>query len=150
MKRDRKDFAIVVAVVGLIMMIPSEAPARPKKIVLNGCTMDQVQSVFGQSCNRQAEQDLLNGRGYTHVQMCNGDEMQCCTRDNKTQAILNCRKPARPAGSLPTTQGGLPQFGSVLSRGVEGEELGEGEETPPPAWMTESWLKEHEGERAAE
>ncbi|MDR4496186.1 MAG: hypothetical protein AB7P17_11255 [Nitrospirales bacterium] len=69
--------------------------------------------------------------------------MKCCTISNSTNQVQTCR---RPAGSA-ALSGGLKKFNQapVLKRGVESEEE-VGEETPIPSWLTESWLKEHEGE----
>ena len=72
--------------------------------------------------------------------------MQCCARESGTNRVLPCRKPANPTRAMPNLQG-FQEFGSVLGRGVEGGEVGEG--TPPPSWMSETWLK-HLGEREME
>lgn len=137
--------AIVLLAVALIS--PGEATAKPKIIVLNGCTVEQLQSRLGKSCASQADQDLIKGHGYRHELVCNGDEMQCCTKDNGTNRIINCRRSANTSRVMPHMHG-LQQFGTVQSRGVDGEEMGE--ETPPPSWLTEAWLKEHGGEKEVE
>ena len=140
MRQDHKMTLLGLCMVVCVLVLPSGALAKPKKIVLNGCTMEQVQSNFGKSCIDQASTDLLEGHSYYHTIICNGNEMQCCTKDTKTGAILTCRKPpfsrVMPGGQGPSSSG------SVLSRGVEGAETSS-EETPPPSWMTDAWLKEN-------
>lgn len=122
--------------------LPLNAQAKPKAKVF-GCTTEDLNTNFGSSCVSQAEQDIIKGHSYIHVLVCEGGQMKCCTMSS-TQQVLNCR---RPAGSA-ALSGGLKSLnqGAVLSRGIEGgDEVGE--ETPIPSWLTESWLKEHEGEK---
>ena len=118
---------------------PPDAFARAKKIVNNGCTVEQLQSNFGESCGKQMEQDLINNRSYTHVMFCNGGQMTCCTVSNSTNQVLNCRRPAGSALQLPLS--GTSMTGSVMARGVEGTE-DPGEEVPTPDWITEKAVKE--------
>lgn len=126
-----------------VFALPLNAQAKPKAKVF-GCTTADLNTNFGSSCVSQAEQDIIRGHSYTHVLVCEGGQMKCCTTSNSTQQVLNCR---RPAGSA-AISGGLKSLSQtpVLRRGVEGEEE-VGEETPIPSWLTESWLKEHEGEK---
>ncbi|GKS57219.1 hypothetical protein YTPLAS18_07460 [Nitrospira sp.] len=118
---------------------PSGALAKPKKIVSNGCTVEQLQSNFGESCGRQMEQDLINNRSYTHVMFCNGGQMTCCTVSNSNNQVLNCRRPAGSALQLPLS--GTSMTGSVMARGVEGAE-DPGEEVSAPDWITEKVVKD--------
>ena len=122
--------------------LPLNAQAKPKSKVF-GCTTADLNTNFGSSCVSQAEQDILRGNNYIHVLVCEGGQMKCCTISNSTNQVQTCR---RPAGSA-AMSGGLKSLSQapVLRRGVEGEEE-VGEETPIPSWLTESWLKEHEGE----
>ncbi len=87
----------------------------------------------------------MQGRSSIHVLVCEGGQMKCCTVSSTNQ-VQTCR---RPAGSA-AISGGLKSLNqaSVLRRGVEGEEE-VGEETPIPSWLTESWLKENEGEKVS-
>jgi len=147
MRQDHKMTLLGLCLVVCVLALPTGALAKPKKTVLNGCTLEQLNSRFGNSCISQAEDDALKGHSYYHTPICNGDDMQCCTKDNKTGQVLNCRKPPF-SRAMPGRQG-PSSSGSVLSRGVEGAETS-GEETPPPSWMTESWLKEHEGEKLSQ
>lgn len=132
-------FGIALWVFGL----PLNAQALPKPKQFGGCTIEDIQSNFGSSCVRQAEKDIMEGRSSTHVLVCEGGQMKCCTVDNSTDQVQTCR---RPAGSA-AISGRLNRVNpaQVFRRGVEGEEE-LGEETPVPSWLTESWLKEHEGE----
>ncbi|MGB5054690.1 MAG: hypothetical protein WBO24_09885 [Nitrospirales bacterium] len=122
--------------------LPLNAQAKPKAKVF-GCTTEDLNTNFGSSCVSQAEQDIMRGHSYVHVLVCEGGQMKCCTMSS-TQQVLNCR---RPAGSA-ALSGGLKSLNQtqVFRRGIEGEEE-VGEETPIPSWLTESWLKEHEGEK---
>lgn len=115
------------------MTMSLEVSARPKRDI-NGCLPEHYQSNFGQSCGRQNEQDLLQGKPYYHALVCNGDEMLCCTRDAKTGATLTCRKPGTASRIMPNPQN-MQKFESITSRGVEGEDVGEEIATPP--WVTE-------------
>ncbi len=138
-----------MGVVGLSIAIwvfglPLNAQAKPKAKVF-GCTTEDLNTNFGSSCVSQAEQDIMQGRSSIHVLVCDGGQMKCCTVSSTNQ-IQTCR---RPAGSA-AMSGGLKSLNQtqVFRRGVEGEEV-VGEETPIPTWLTESWLKEHEGEKPA-
>lgn len=115
------------------MATSSDVSARPKRDT-NGCLPENYQSIFGQSCAHQSEQDLIQGKPYYHVLVCNGGEMLCCTRDAKTGATLTCRKPASASRIIPDSQN-VQKFEPITSRGVEGEDLGE--ETVTPQWLTE-------------
>jgi hypothetical protein len=115
------------------MAMSLEVSARPKRD-LYGCLPEQYQTNFSQSCTRQHEQDLVQGKPYYHILVCNGDEMLCCTRDAKTGATLTCRKPANASRIMPDSQN-MQKFEPITSRGVEGEDLGEEIATPP--WVTE-------------
>jgi hypothetical protein len=123
--------------------LPLNAQAKPKSKAF-GCTTANLNTNFGSSCVSQAEQDIIRGHSYIHVLVCEGGQMKCCTISNSTNQVQTCR---RPAGSA-AMSGRLKSFSQaqVFRRGVEGEEE-VGEETPIPSWLTESWLKEHEGEK---
>ena len=122
--------------------LPLNAQAKPKAKVF-GCTTEDLNTNFGSSCVSQAEQDIIKGHSYIHVLVCEGGQMKCCTMSSTNQ-IQTCRKPAGSA----TLSGGLKSLNQtqVFRRGIEGEDE-VGEETPIPSWLTESWLKEHEGEK---
>jgi hypothetical protein len=133
---------VALGIAILIFGLPLNAQAKPKSKVF-GCTTADLNTNFGSSCVSQAEQDILRGNNYIHVLVCEGGQMKCCTISNSTNQVQTCR---RPAGSA-AMSGRLKSFSQsqVFRRGVEGEEE-VGEETPIPSWLTESWLKEHEGE----
>jgi|GEM_PF-2461386 len=132
-------FVIIIILAGL--SLPAESFAKPKA-VSNGCTVDQIQSNFGNSCVDQMEQDIINNRSYTHALVCNGGEKLCCTTDNTTGRIINCR---RPAGSrsmtLQSTAIAPSSIGGIQTRGVEGSDAAD-EEAPAPEWMTDQRLKQ--------
>lgn len=133
---------LVVSLLGLGLLAPLSVWAKPRKIVSNGCTAEQIQSNFGSSCVDQMEQDLMNNRSYTHVMFCNGDDRQCCTVDNSTNQVINCR---RPAGSRTMTLQGTAiapsSLGKIQTRGVEEAEAA-GEESPAPEWITEERVQQ--------
>jgi hypothetical protein len=138
--------SITMAATGVLLLCLTVSPnafALPKGSIQN-CTTKDLNTNFGASCNDQMQQDLLNNKPYTHVLFCGGDTMLCCTVDNATNQVINCRKPAGTR-LAPQTQV-LPQAGSVLRRGVEGEEE-IGESAPVPSWVTESAMKEQAGEK---
>lgn len=146
-----KKHTTAALVLGLLLWtygLPPAVSAKPKPSVF-GCTTEDLNTGFGSSCVSQAEQDVMNGNSYTHVMICDGGQQKCCTISNGSGQILNCR---RPAGSAIMTQPlqrltpMTPKPGSIQSRGVEGAE-DIGEETPVPSWLTEAWLKEHQGEK---
>ena len=80
---DRITCVCLLGVVSFITAVPNSALAKPKQLV-NGCSVEQIQSNFGNSCVDQMQQDLINNRSYTHALLCNGSEMLCCTYDNAT------------------------------------------------------------------
>lgn len=149
MTKNQTTAAIVLGLLFLTYGMPTDVSAKPKQSSVFGCTTEDLNTGFGSSCVSQAEQDIMRGNSYTHVMICEGGQQKCCTISNGSGQILNCR---RPAGSAAMTQPlqqltpMTPRPGSIQSRGVEGAE-DIGEETPVPSWLTEAWLKEHEGEK---
>ena len=130
--------SMIVAGVGL----PPESFAKPKRLY-NGCSAEQIQTNFGNSCVDQMEQDIIGNKPYTHALLCNGGDVQCCTYDNTTGQILTCRKPAgtRVMPGRKGTNIGSAGMAGVQSRSVEGAASTE-EEGPPPVWMTEERMKQ--------
>ena len=122
-----------------VMLASNNALAKPKQLV-NGCSFEQIQSNFGNSCVDQMQQDILNNRSYTHALLCNGSEMLCCTYDNTTNQIQTCR---RPAGSrlIPGMRDPSITTSEIKSRGVEGADSSD-EAAPAPEWMTEERMKQ--------
>jgi len=136
---------IIVAAVGALILnfaSPSWVIAKPKKSTPESCTTKDLNTNFGASCNDQMQQDLMGNKPYTHVLFCGGDTMLCCTVDNNTNQVINCRKPAgtrvMPGMSGNTmSQAGMAE---VQRRGVEEtpkEEDSAGEPTPVPDWVKE-------------
>lgn len=120
-----------------------DASAKPKRLV-NGCTAEQIRDTpIGQSCADQMEQDILGNKPYTHALLCNGSDIKCCTYDNKTNQIINCRSRAGASRfqGLQGTLGGITGTVGVQSRGVEGADSVD-ENEPAPAWMTEERMKQ--------
>ena len=147
MTKNQTTAAIVLGLLFWTYGLPADVSAKPKRPSVFGCTTEDLNTNFGSSCVRQAEQDIMQGHSYIHIMICAGGQYKCCTVSQSSGAIQACR---RPAGSAAMSQQFqqltpmTPQSGSLRSRGVEGaEDLGE--DTPVPSWLTESWLKEHEG-----
>jgi hypothetical protein len=136
---DRITCVCLLGVVSFITAVPNSALAKPKQLV-NGCSFEQIQSNFGNSCVDQMQQDLINNRSYTHALLCNGSEMLCCTYDNATNQVQTCRK---QAGSrlMPGMRDPSITTSGIKSRGTEGAESSD-EEVPAPAWMTEERMKQ--------
>ncbi len=70
--------------------------------------------------------------------------MLCCTVDNNSNQVINCRK---PAGSriMPGMQGntlGASGMAGIQSRGTEGTGAATDEETPIPSTLTPEIVKE--------
>lgn len=132
-----------LAVLTGLLALPTPSDSKPRKIVSNGCTMDQIQSNFGNSCVDQMEQDIIGNKPYTHALLCSGGQMLCCTYDNTTNQIQTCRK---PAGSrlMPRVQGSVGVLGGagVQRRGVEERSSADDEEAPVPDWMTPERMKQ--------
>lgn len=140
MRYQRIPVLMATSVLFLATIMPQSVLARAKQLV-NGCSAQQIQSNFGNSCVDQMQQDIINNRSYTHALVCNGGEVLCCTYDNATNQIQTCRRPAgaKTAATLGTTL--APNTGKVLSRGID-EDNTAGEDSPVPSWMTEERLKE--------
>ena len=142
MKTYRTTIVLGVSLLCISLIMPLGAWAKPRKVIVNGCTFEQITSNFGNSCGDQGMDDLKNNRTYTHVLFCNGDERSCCTVDNSNNQVINCR---RPAGSRTMTLQGTVTAptgrAEVQSRGVEGAEVA-GEESPAPEWITEERMKQ--------
>ncbi len=146
MTQNQTTAAIVLGLIFWAYGLPADVSAKPKQSSAFGCTTEDLNTGFGSSCVRQAEQDVMQGNSYLHVMICEGGQQKCCTINGSGQ-ILNCRRPAGSAAMRQPLQQLTPMTprpGSIQSRGVEGAE-DVGEETPVPSWLTESWLKEHEG-----
>jgi len=141
----RQAHLIVIAVAGLLVLSiasPSRVFAKPKKSTPESCTTKDLNTNFGASCNDQMQQDLMGNKPYTHVLFCGGDTMLCCTVDNATNQVINCRKPAGTRVMPGMSGNAMSQAGmaGVQRRGVEDtpkEGDTAGEPTPVPDWVKE-------------
>ncbi len=149
----RQAYLIISAAASLLILnigLPSGASAKPKKSTPESCTTKDLNTNFGSSCNDQMQQDLMNNKPYSHVLFCGGDTMLCCTVDNATNQVINCRKPAGARVMSGGTNIGATGMAGVQRRGVEGtagadEDLGES--IPVPDWVKESAAKEQAGDK---
>lgn len=104
--------SIVFAVAAALALSAVTAEAKKKKIVSNGCTMEQLQSSRASACIDKAEKDLKNGSRYTHMVFCGAEfgstGMACCkTGDSRTFACEPIRVAQPPSDHTPVTGGVL-------------------------------------------
>lgn len=121
---------------------PMETMARPKGSAAN-CNTKDLNTNFGASCNDQMQQDVINNKPYTHVLVCGGETMLCCTVDNSTGQVQTCRKPAgaRVMPGLNGTNIGAAGTAGIQRRGVEGGDPAD-EEAPIPSSLTPDVAKQ--------
>lgn len=104
------------ALIALVSLLLTAQPltAKPKKIVSNGCTAEQIQSPGGSRCVDKMEQDILNNVAYPHFVMCDETGSYCCqgdgTRTFGCKKISSLRAPGmspifRPPGGLKVNPG---------------------------------------------
>lgn len=132
-----------ISLLTLAVCVPAPASARPKG-TWQSCNTKDLNTNFGASCNDQMQQDIMGNKPYTHVLFCGGETMLCCTVDNNSNQVINCRK---PAGSriMPGMQGntlGASGMAGIQSRGTEGTGAATDEETPIPSTLTPEIVKE--------
>lgn len=143
MKSTRVLLISAISLLTIAVSLPTPASARQKSSWQN-CNTKDLNTNFGASCNDQMQQDIIGNKPYTHVLFCGGDSMLCCTVDNNTNQVINCRK---PAGSriMPGMQGntlGAAGMAGIQSRGTEGTAAATDEETPIPSTLTPDIVKE--------
>lgn len=143
MRPDRMLFISAVSLLPLVVTLPTSASARPKSSWQN-CNTKDLNTNFGASCNDQMQQDILGNKPYTHVLFCGGETMLCCTVDNNTNQVINCRK---PAGShiMPGMQGntlGAAGMAGVQRRGTDAQAPASDEESAIPSELTPNVVKE--------
>jgi len=150
MKPDRVFFLSAISLLTLAVILPSPASAKPKS-TWQSCNTKDLNTNFGASCNDQMQQDLMGNKPYTHVLFCGGETMLCCTVDNNSNQVINCRK---PAGSrlMPGLQGaavGAAGMAGVQKRGVEASTPESDEDAPVPPTLTPEVVKEFAKKPAA-
>ena len=87
----------LIVMVGLALAV-LPASAKPKKIVSNGCTAEQIQSPGGSRCVDKMEQDLLNNVAYPHFVMCDETGAYCCQGDSTR--TFGCKKISALRGGM--------------------------------------------------
>ncbi len=143
MKSDRVLLIGAISLLAFAVTLPAPASARPKG-TWQSCNTRDLNTNFGASCNDQMQQDIMGNKPYTHVLFCGGETMLCCTVDNNTNQVINCRK---PAGSriMPGMQGntfGATGMEGIQSRGTEGTGAATDEESPIPSTLTPDIVKD--------
>lgn len=78
--------------VSAIALLTTEADAKPKKIVSNGCTAEQIQAPSASHCIDQLEQDVIDGVAYPHALFCDVTGVYCCQSDGTR--TFGCKKVA--------------------------------------------------------
>lgn len=136
MNRHQNIVVCSLSLLALILALPLGALAKPKASAQN-CNTKDLNTNFGASCNDQTQQDLINNKPYTHVLVCGGETMLCCTVDNSTGQVQTCRKPAgaRVMPGLKGTNLGAAGTAGVQRRGVEGGDPAD-EEASIPSSLT--------------
>jgi len=150
MRPDRALLMSAISLLTIAVSLPAPASARPKGTA-KSCTTKDLNTNFGASCNDQMKQDILNNKPYAHVLFCGGETMLCCTVDNNTNQVINCRK---PAGSriTPGIQGntfGAAGMAGVQRRGVESNAPDSDEDAQVPSTLTPEMVKELRQQPAA-
>lgn len=143
MRSDRVLFIGAISLLAFAVMLPAPASARPKG-TWQSCNTQDLNTNFGASCNDQMQQDIMGNKPYTHVLFCGGETMLCCTVDNNTNQVINCRK---PAGSrvMPGLQGntlGTAGMAGVQRRGTDAQAPASDEESAIPTDLTPDVVKE--------
>ena len=99
-----------------VIALPGQVAAKPKKIVSNGCTAQQIQSPAASPCIDQMERDVMAGSSIIHAVYCSssGAILCCqyegnrvvdhsCTVVGKTRPAIGVTGP-RPMTAAPRTQ----------------------------------------------
>lgn len=131
--------ATMLALMLTVLAVTPDASAKPKGTP-GQCSMKDLNTNFGASCNDQMQDDIMKNRPYAHVLFCGGETMLCCTVDNVTNRVINCRK---PAGTRIMPGVGAVGSGGVIglqSRGIE-EKDQVGDEAPVPTELTPDVVK---------
>ncbi|QDZ02815.1 hypothetical protein FQ775_21940 [Nitratireductor mangrovi] len=104
----RLSYPLSILALGAVLTLPAvSAMAKPKKIVSNGCTMEQIQSPAAGGCIDKMEDDILNNRPTYHAVYCSSTgRILCCrydqagnTVDHSCEIIGNRRPQASVADS---------------------------------------------------
>lgn len=129
----------VLALMLMGLPLTPDASAKPKG-TWQQCTAKDLNTNFGGSCNDQMQDDIMKSHTYRHVLFCGGETMLCCTVDNNSGQVINCRKPAGTRimpGVGATGTGGMV---GLQSRGIEGKEPID-EHAPVPVELTPEVVK---------
>ncbi len=72
------------------MLYAAKAEAKPKKIVSQGCTVEQIQAPSSSGCLDKLEQDIKDGVAYPHSLFCDETGVYCCQGDGTR--TFGCKK----------------------------------------------------------
>lgn len=84
-----------IAIVATLMIAApllsaGNAEAKPKKIVSQGCTVEQIQAPSSSGCLDKLEQDIKDGVAYPHSLFCDETGVYCCQGDGTR--TFGCKK----------------------------------------------------------
>jgi hypothetical protein len=74
----------------IALLLCGEAEAKPKKVVSNGCTAEQIQAPSAGPCIDQLEKDVIAGVAYPHALFCDATGVYCCQSDGTR--TFGCKK----------------------------------------------------------
>lgn len=80
----------LVALLALLAALAVTAPAeaKPKRIVSNGCTAEQIQSPKAAQCINKLEQDIMSGSATYHALYCSSSgALLCCQYDQSGNVL---------------------------------------------------------------
>lgn len=98
---------LVAALFGVVGLAVTPASGKPKKIVLNGCTQEQVDSPQAKECSARGDADLLANKPI-HQPVCTISGMYCCAKgdDGRTTDCKKISAVSTPGG-LRAPRGGV-------------------------------------------
>lgn len=114
------------------LAVAGPAEAKPKKIVSNGCTVEQIQSPAAGQCIDKMQDDIMHNRPTFHALYCSSTgRMLCCQYDQAGNTvdhsceILNMSRPKHDV--LAPNTGTIAPESLVQSGGGDGNAA-----APPP------------------
>jgi hypothetical protein len=80
--------SLAAAVIALAALAAAPAEAKPKKIVSNGCTVEQIQSAPAGQCIDKMQDDIMHNRPTYHALYCSSTgRMLCCEYDQAGNTV---------------------------------------------------------------
>jgi hypothetical protein len=102
---------LLATALALLLLGIAPAEAKPKKIVSNGCTAEQILAPKAAQCLDQLEADIISGSATHHALYCSSSGATLCCEYDDTGATVphSCTvlSRANPEIFSPTTHGSL-------------------------------------------